>query len=254
MDNIMILGIIKNKKKIYGKCLIKNTTISGNKTKTIICNNIPALSNDLIIFTCKKCKNERTVTKKVFFTNRIKNHLCTKCLKEKNYFNKYGYKSWNQNPLIQKKQHTSESIRKQWQNQNYRKMQIQSMHNRWKDESYKSKMGKLFISKKNKFQTSVFEQMLQKDKNWIMEYPIPDTNFFVDLYNVKTRQIIECFGDYWHCNPKKYNKNYYHNRIHKTAKEIWKHDKDRIKTLTKLGFNVKIIWESAWNASNKRSN
>jgi hypothetical protein len=56
--------------------------------------------------------------------------------------------------------------------------------------------------------------------------------------------IIECYGDYWHCNPDIFNSNYYHKQIRKTAKEIWLIDKERVNILVNNGYNVIIIWEN----------
>ena len=56
-------------------------------------------------------------------------------------------------------------------------------------------------------------------------------------------KIIECYGDYWHCNPNKYGKDYYHSRLKKTASEIWDYDEKRKNLLENNGYNVLIIWE-----------
>jgi len=67
----------------------------------------------------------------------------------------------------------------------------------------------------------------------------------IGIYNKQeNEEIIECFGDYWHCNPKSYTSDYYHKRVHKTAVEIWKADKQRIDVLEELGYSVRIIWEN----------
>ena len=65
--------------------------------------------------------------------------------------------------------------------------------------------------------------------------------YFVDIKIDDT--IIECNGDYWHCNPEKYGPNYFHSQIKKTAKDIWNHDKQRIKNIKKIGYNVIVVWE-----------
>ena len=59
-------------------------------------------------------------------------------------------------------------------------------------------------------------------------------------YNNK---IIEFNGDYWHCNPKFYKANFYNKSKHKTAKEIWKYDNQKIKLARKQGFDVLVVWE-----------
>ena len=57
-------------------------------------------------------------------------------------------------------------------------------------------------------------------------------------------KIIECYGDYWHCNPKIYQDSSYNKSLHMSAKEKWEKDDNKIKMLTAKGFSVKIFWES----------
>ncbi len=95
----------------------------------------------------------------------------------------------------------------------------------------------------SKFQAEVYKET---GDGWQIEYPIPQTSFTVDICNPETKEVIECYGDYWHCNPEKFDEDYYHQRVHKTAKEIWDHDKERIELLESLGYNIKIIWEKDW--------
>lgn len=55
--------------------------------------------------------------------------------------------------------------------------------------------------------------------------------------------VIECNGDYWHCNPLFYNHNYYHSKIRKTAQEIWEYDETRKKFIESKGYIAIFIWE-----------
>ncbi len=96
----------------------------------------------------------------------------------------------------------------------------------------------------SKFQAQLFQEMKKQDSYWILEYPVPDSPYTVDLCNTKTKEIIECYGDYWHCNPKRFSADYYHRIVHKTAKEIWEYDIRRQRDLEKLGYIVSIVWES----------
>lgn len=58
--------------------------------------------------------------------------------------------------------------------------------------------------------------------------------------------VLECNGDYWHCNPIKYEKNYFHKQIRKTAEQIWHRDAQRIADLESNGFTVVAVWECDW--------
>lgn len=54
------------------------------------------------------------------------------------------------------------------------------------------------------------------------------------------------FGDYWHCNPEKYESNFFHHvkKIH--AHEIWSNDAKRLETIASLGYRILVIWESEY--------
>jgi hypothetical protein len=67
-------------------------------------------------------------------------------------------------------------------------------------------------------------------------------NFYDIVHNNKA---IEINGDYWHCNPNKYDEEYFHPHIRETAKDIW--DKDKQKQLlleNTRNIPVLVIWES----------
>jgi hypothetical protein len=118
-------------------------------------------------------------------------------------------------------------------------------HEMWKNEDYRKKMSQ-HRYRISKFQKAVFDFYKKKDSNWELEKPIKGTYYTADLYNESTREIIECYGDYWHCNPKRFNETFYHKHTHRTAKETWSFDAARTKALEVLGYEVKIIWESDW--------
>ena len=57
--------------------------------------------------------------------------------------------------------------------------------------------------------------------------------------------VIEYYGDYWHCNPKKYESEFFHSQIKLTAKEIWIKDKNRLNLIMESASSVIIIWEDS---------
>ena len=68
--------------------------------------------------------------------------------------------------------------------------------------------------------------------------------FIYDFVNDKVKKVIEFNGDYWHCNPTKYNENYYHKHLKMYAKERWVNDRIRVEKTNDYGYQVLIIWES----------
>jgi G:T-mismatch repair DNA endonuclease (very short patch repair protein) len=101
------------------------------------------------------------------------------------------------------------------------------------------------ISKDSKFEREVkdyLKHFIQIDQNKLIK--LDHRTIFPDIkFNNK---IIECYGDYWHCNPIKYDYQYYHSQLRKTAQDIWKYDEEKNNLLEKHGYNVYIIWEKEW--------
>jgi hypothetical protein len=96
----------------------------------------------------------------------------------------------------------------------------------------------------SKGQRKLYENVLKEYSDAKLEYYLVDVDKSVDIYIPSKKKIIEYFGDYWHCNPNKYTKEYYHTQIHKTAEEIWEADNNRIQNFKNMGYDVEIIWES----------
>jgi len=69
---------------------------------------------------------------------------------------------------------------------------------------------------------------------------------------VFNNKVIEFNGDYWHCNPKHYPKNYFHKYLNMTADEVWKNNDIKIQSIKNLGFDVLIVWESDYNKNKEK--
>jgi len=67
--------------------------------------------------------------------------------------------------------------------------------------------------------------------------------FAYDFVFKKERKIIEFNGDYWHCNPIKYNKNYFHKYLQMYAWEIWNKDNIKNNAIIQQKYDVLVIWE-----------
>lgn len=85
--------------------------------------------------------------------------------------------------------------------------------------------------------------LLYGENEYAFLHPVSRKIIKPDLTNLKTRKIVEFYGDYWHCNPSIYKEDYINKKSKKTAKEIWEHDLQRLQQLQKYGFSVMIIWE-----------
>jgi len=85
-----------------------------------------------------------------------------------------------------------------------------------------------------------------KNNEYILECNSNSCKRFIslDYYDIEKNKAIDFFGDYWHCNPKIYKKDFFNKSKNKYASEIWIDDKKRL-DIIKNDFNIKIliIWE-----------
>lgn len=70
-----------------------------------------------------------------------------------------------------------------------------------------------------------------------------------DYVDFTRKKIIEFNGDFWHCNPVKYEEDYHHKIMNLSAKSIWENDKIKIKWISDKGYNILVIWESEYRKS-----
>ncbi len=95
------------------------------------------------------------------------------------------------------------------------------------------------------FQRKLYVDLIHQHPDAELEKYLPDVRIFVDIFIPSERKIIECYGDYWHCNPIKCSPDYYNHLVHLTAQEIWDRDKKRVETLEDAGYHVEVVWESS---------
>ena len=77
-----------------------------------------------------------------------------------------------------------------------------------------------------------------------------ETKIF-DIYVPKFKLLVEYNGDYWHCNPNKYDKDYIHTKKNKTALEIWEYDSNKLDLAKINGYHCEVIWESDYKKNKK---
>lgn len=63
-------------------------------------------------------------------------------------------------------------------------------------------------------------------------------------YNHK---IIEFNGDYWHCNPKLYSKDFFNKSMNMSAEDIWNKDRLKKECAEKNGYDYLVVWELEYN-------
>jgi very-short-patch-repair endonuclease len=110
--------------------------------------------------------------------------------------------------------------------------------------------------KKHKQQSTNLNNIETKVYNILKSLKVPfKSHCQVDKYNVDflidDKYIVECYGDFWHCNPNKYAPDYYNRGKKKTAEKIWERDACRKETFERMGYKFLNLWETEINNDQK---
>jgi hypothetical protein len=211
-------------------------------------------------YNCSSCKNNILVeaTKKYYLARNLKKkNICKKCSLKKQI--------GSGNPFFNKS-HTSETklkiskkrkgIRTSYHHSNpkYKKMWSKSKKKLWasgKMEDVRKKMSDLMKKRiangdiKGYIRSKAEDEIILILNNMgvVCEPNYRLEGKIFDIYVPKFNLLIEYNGDYWHCNPKKYEETYWHKKKNKFAKEIWEYDKKKIYLAKKNNYICEIIWE-----------
>jgi len=98
----------------------------------------------------------------------------------------------------------------------------------------------------SKWQKYIFDKLKEHGFNVEVEMCVKNETrkLFVDICLLDKKIIIECNGDYWHCNPVIYDASYFHSKIQKTASDIWEYDNQKKLFLQNMGYIVLVLWEN----------
>lgn len=97
------------------------------------------------------------------------------------------------------------------------------------------------VSKVNTIETKV--ATILESMNVPFEQQVAIDKYTVDFL-VDKKYIVECYGDFWHCNPHQYTSSYFNRGKKKTAEEIWERDNQRKEYFQKMGYKFLCLWES----------
>lgn len=104
---------------------------------------------------------------------------------------------------------------------------------------------KLFWSIYEKFNNNNihFEEL----NNEIIRYDKNNKKHYrYDYFDFTTKKVIEFNGDYWHCNPSKYDESFIHPILNLDAKTIWENEKKKLKWIENRNYKVLVVWESEY--------
>lgn len=220
----------------------KKTILTKSKNKTIACrNHFNKIEKNI---ECKKCSLESQIgTGNPFYgkkhTKKTKKEI-SKSRKGKGM----GENNSMANPTHRKK--ASENLKKKWLSgdmEHARKI----MSDKLKETRILGKIKSSITSKKEK---EIFVFLKKRGLKVITSYRVDSK--VCDIFLPNLNLIIEYFGDYWHCNPLKYDENYFNQKKNMTAKEIWNYDKLKIDLIKNNGYNLEVIWESELKHNNDK--
>ena len=246
-----VLKLLKNKNLTRNRNLSKEFyenfwEIDGKWYGHWVCE----LCNEKILFSV----NEKSLLNR----NLKKKKICKKCSLNKQH--------GENNPFFGK-QHTNETIEKisktktgiltsdHMSKPEYRKLVSDLAKERWSSgsmEKTRIKLRNLMVERISNGEMKGYNRSKAEDEILLIleELKIKSIpNFLIeskifDIYIPKFNLLIEYNGDYWHCNPTKYEANYFHHKKNKTAKEIWDYDKNKLDLALKYNYNSEVIWES----------
>ena len=250
-----ILGILKKNEVTRKRDRCKSLEIkevNGKFTTTRICPN------------CKKevdvTTTHPTTTCRNYFKVIKDNSVCKKCLGD--------VMTGKRNPFYGKKHSdkTKEQISKSrvgkatgennsMANSEHRKKARQNLKEKWDSGQLEyvrkimsdklketRKLGKIKSVIRSKTEKQIINEI--KKLGYVVKHSHKVDTKICDIFLPQFNLIIEYNGDYWHCNPKKYDPDYFNQKKQKTAKELWEYDKNKIDLIKEKGYNLEIVWES----------
>lgn len=210
---------------------------------------------------CNECDKKiiSSATQKYYLLRNLKNkNICKKC----SLLKQHG----ENNPFFGRK-HSDESIKKisnakigklysdHMSKPEYRELISQMTKKRWLSgamEETRIKLSNLMKKRISNGELKGYNRSKAEDEilNIIRDMGLEcEPNFLIeskifDIYIPKFNLLIEYNGDYWHCNPKKYESNYFNHKKNKLAKEIWEYDRNKVYLALKYDYHCEVVWES----------
>lgn len=81
----------------------------------------------------------------------------------------------------------------------------------------------------------------------VIEAEVPVSGFMVDGLHRESNTILLFHGDFWHCHPEKHpDPEKFCGWLGRTVGEQWERDRRQLGVFYARGFQVVVVWESAW--------
>jgi G:T-mismatch repair DNA endonuclease (very short patch repair protein) len=250
-----ILKILHEKKVVRKKDRCKSIKINKINGKFITTRICPNCHKEIYVTT-----TNFTTTCRNYFKAIEKNSICKDCLNnslggEKNPFHgkkhsektkkqisksRTGMATGENNAMSNKiwKEKARKNLKKRWDNGELEYVR-KIMSDKLKETR---KLGKIKSVIRSKTEKQIIKEIKSLGYKVIHSYKVQTK--ICDIYIPKLNLIIEFNGDYWHCNPNKYDKNYFHQVKGVTAEKLWEYDKNKVDIILNNGYNLEVVWES----------
>jgi G:T-mismatch repair DNA endonuclease (very short patch repair protein) len=256
-----ILKILKEHSVTRQRDRCKSLDIKKNGDKYIILRKCPKCGDDI-----KTTSKDRTIACRNYFKSIKEKCICVKCMGESFIGN--GNHFYGKTHTKESKEKISKSRKGKGIGENnsmsnlvWRKKAYNNLKKKWdsgemeharkimsdtmKETKRSGKLKSVIRSKKEK------EIIIEiKKMGYAVKHSFKVDTKICDVFIPTLNLIIEYNGDYWHCNPKKYDPDYFNQKKQKTAKELWEYDKNKIDLIREKGYNLEIVWESDLNDDN----
>ena len=232
-DEMVRYKVYQENNRWYG-CSIcqecKNTILYSSLERGVLLRNIRNLEKrSALCCSCnKKCEKNHFFGKKHSELSNIQNsnsHIGKAC-GEKNVMAKQEHRDSVSRALLEKYKSGELDFLKKIQRQTMIKSLIDGKLKTTPVSNAERELKVIFESKKLKVITQFSIHTFKYD-------------LFLEEHNI----LIEYNGDYWHCNPKKYKPDYFHQKKKLYATQIWEKDKIKKELAEKNGYKLFIILE-----------
>ena len=116
-----------------------------------------------------------------------------------------------------------------------------------RNEEWAKKISQNF-NNGNSFAQSMFAKQIINELKQI--FPEIECEYVISRYSFDCKyknKLIEINGDYFHCNPQLYEKDFYNKLSKKYAWQIWEKDKRKTQIAINKGYSVFTIWEKDYH-------
>lgn len=192
--------------------------------------------------------------------SKIKNALCNTCcrLGEKNSF--FGKRHTNESNLKISKSRIGKACGEEnaMANPEYRKRVSDALKKKYasgdldflrkiqSDNAIKNQAnGKIKAAPVSKAEIEIREYLKNKGIDIITQFNIGSLRY--DFLIKDKNVLIEYNGDYWHCNPEKYDKDYFNQKKGMYAWKLWENDEKKKNIAESMEYKLFIIWEKDYN-------